>query len=180
MNDLPGINLKIQEADRRISGAIVFYLQERGDPNGPWHVAAESAIPLLAPHVEGKTLTFEVQHHRCHGCSELGPNVKFRMALAGPNEARLWNLDEETDSGPGVKLIRRAEATARQARTMQKGISVELPVTSNAVAMPDADKEDALIVSVTDSGSVYFGVNPISPAALAEKVKGGLSNRTEK
>src|ERR1700730_3301549 len=120
MNDLPGINLKIQEADRRISGAIVFYFQERGDPNGPWHVAAESAVPLLAPHVEGKTLTFEVQHHRCHGCSELGPNVKFRMALAGPNEARLWNLDVETDSGPGLKLIRRAEAKAREAQTMQK------------------------------------------------------------
>jgi biopolymer transport protein ExbD len=46
--------------------------------------------------------------------------------------------------------------------------------------MPVADQEDALIVSVTDDGSVYFGVNPISPAALAEKVKGGLSNRTEK
>ena len=65
-------------------------------------------------------------------------------------------------------------------RRCKKGISVELPVTSNAVAMPDADQEDSLIVSVTDNGRVYFGVNPISPAALAEKVKGGMSNRTEK
>jgi len=180
MNDLPGIDLKIQEADGKISGAIVFYFQERGDPNGPWHVAAENAIPLLAPHVEGKTLTFEVQHQRCHGCSELGPNVKFRMALAGSTEARLWNLDEKTDSGPGLKLIRQAEAMAREPQTMQKGISVELPVTSNAVAMPDADQEDALIVSVTHDGSVYFGVDPISSAALAEKVKADLSNQNEK
>jgi biopolymer transport protein ExbD/biopolymer transport protein TolR len=73
-----------------------------------------------------------------------------------------------------------AKSQAITAQTMQKGISVELPVTSNAVAMPDADQEDALIVSVTDDGSVYFGVDPISPAALAEKVRDGLSNRTER
>ena len=73
-----------------------------------------------------------------------------------------------------------AKSQAITAPTMQKGISVELPVTSNAVAMPDADQEDALIVSVTDDGSVYFGVDPISPAALAEKVRDGLSNRTER
>jgi biopolymer transport protein ExbD len=73
-----------------------------------------------------------------------------------------------------------AKSQAITARTMQKGISVELPVTSHAVAMPDADQEDALIVSVTDDGSVYFGVDPISPPALAEKVRDGLSNRTER
>jgi len=73
-----------------------------------------------------------------------------------------------------------AQSQARRAQPMQKGISVELPVTSNDVPMPDADQEDALIVSVTEDGNVYFGVNPISPAALMEKVKGGLSSRTEK
>ena len=59
---------------------------------------------------------------------------------------------------------------------MQKGISVELPLTGNAVPMPDADQEDSLIVSVTADGSVYFGANPISLAVLAEKIKGGLSD----
>src|SRR6266849_2259040 len=72
------------------------------------------------------------------------------------------------------------EATPATAQAMRKGISVELPVTSNAAPMPDADQEDALIVSVTEDGTVYFGVEQISPAGLAEKVKGGLSNRTEK
>jgi biopolymer transport protein ExbD/biopolymer transport protein TolR len=180
MNDLPEINLKIHEADRKISGAMVFYFQEREDPNGPWHVTGESAVPLLAPHVKGNTLTFEVQHQRCHGCSELGPNAKFRVALAGSNEARLWKLDKETDSGPGLKLIRQTGPTVRSAQTMQKGISVQLPVASNAVAMPDADQEDSLIVTITDEGSVYLGVDPISPAALAENVRRGLTNRAEK
>jgi biopolymer transport protein ExbD len=73
-----------------------------------------------------------------------------------------------------------AKSQAITAQTMQKGISVELPATRNAVAMPDADQEDALILSVTDDGSVYFGVDPISPAALAEKVRDALSNRTER
>jgi biopolymer transport protein ExbD len=66
------------------------------------------------------------------------------------------------------------------AQAMQKGISVELPVTSNAVPMPDADHGDSLIVSVTENGSLYFGIDPISRAALAERVRGSLSNRAEK
>ena len=65
-------------------------------------------------------------------------------------------------------------------RRCEKGISVELPVTINAVPMPDADREDSLIVSVTDNGSLYFGIDPISPAALAERVRSSLSNRAEK
>lgn len=115
MNDLPGIDLKIDEAGERISGAIVFYYQERNSANGPWHVAGETPVPLLVPHVEGKTITFEVQHHKCHGCTELGPNVKFRMELTGPNEARLWNLENQNtskDLGPGLKLMRRPESAS--------------------------------------------------------------------
>ena len=65
------------------------------------------------------------------------------------------------------------------APAMQKGISVQLAVTSNAVPMPDADQPDALIVTVTADGSVYLGIDPVSPAALAEKVKANLNTRSE-
>jgi hypothetical protein len=114
MNDLPGIDLKIDEVGGKVSGAIVFYYQERSNENEPWHTAGESPVALLLPHVEGKTLTFEVQHHKCHGCAELGPNVKFRMDLAGPNEARLCKLEnqESKDLGPGLKLVRRTESAS--------------------------------------------------------------------
>ena len=61
------------------------------------------------------------------------------------------------------------------AQTLRKGVSVRLAVTRNAVAMPDADKDGSLIVAVTHSGRVYFGIDPITPAALAEKR--GLSPR---
>ena len=114
MNDLPGIDLKLKQAGANVSGTIVFYFQERSDPKEPWHVAGESPVPLLVPHVDGKTLTFEVQHHKCHDCPELGPNVKFRIELTGPNEARLWKLEDQNankDLGPGLKLVRRAEHT---------------------------------------------------------------------
>jgi hypothetical protein len=114
MNDLPGINLKIEDTNGKISGVMTFYFQERSDTSAPWHVTSENPVPLLVPHLEGNTLTFEVQHHKCHTCPELGPNVKFRVDLVGPNEARLWKLENEEqakskDLGPGLKLVRRAE-----------------------------------------------------------------------
>ena len=95
MNDLPGIDLTIQQAAGKLSGNVVFYFQERVDVNSPWRVTAEHAVSLLSPHVTGKTLIFEVQHHVCHNCEELGPNVMFRMELYGPSEARLTSLEED-------------------------------------------------------------------------------------
>src|SRR4029077_4359806 len=78
---------------------------------------AEHPVALLVARVEGKTLTFEVEHHKCHECAELGPNVKFRMELAGSNEARLWKLDGQKvdqDLGPGLRLTRRNEPASWQ------------------------------------------------------------------
>ena len=81
--------------------------------------------------------------------------------------------------GRSMNLIESA-ATALPSQAMQKGISVELPVTSNAVPMPDAAQENSLIVSITDEGSVYLGIDPITPAALAERVEDKLSRRSDK
>lgn len=69
---------------------------------------------------------------------------------------------------------------AAQSPAMQKGIRVELPVASNAIPMPDADREDSLVVTVTGDGRVYLGINPISPAALAENVRDSLSSGSKK
>lgn len=40
MNDLPAANLKIEEANGKIRGVMIFYCQERSDANSPWHVAS--------------------------------------------------------------------------------------------------------------------------------------------
>ena len=63
---------------------------------------------------------------------------------------------------------------------MQRGITVQLPATSNAVAVPSADKEDAFVVAVTRDGRVYLGTDLISPADLADKVKSEVATRADK
>ena len=45
--------------------------------------------------------------------------------------------------------------------------------------MPDADNADAWIISVTDNGTVYLGIDPITPAALANEMKGRLRDREQ-
>jgi len=73
-----------------------------------------------------------------------------------------------------------AQSQTVASHAMQKGISVQLAIASNAVPMPDADQEYAMIVTITADGSIYLGVNPISPVALTEKVKDRPSDRPEK
>ena len=63
---------------------------------------------------------------------------------------------------------------------MQRGIAVDLPVTSHAVAVPDADRENALVVTVTHDGGVYVGVDRTDIAVLAEKVRTAVSIQGEK
>lgn len=106
MQNLPGLDLKIDETGGNISGTAVFYLLGRSKVNEPWHESGKKySAPLLVPHVDGKVLTFEVQRKKCDGCTELTPNAKFRMELTGPNEARLWNLTENS-KGAGLELVR--------------------------------------------------------------------------
>jgi biopolymer transport protein ExbD len=64
------------------------------------------------------------------------------------------------------------------AQVMQKGIRVELAATNSAAPVPDADNQDALIITVTDTGKLYLGIDPVTPDALAEKL-GGRISRTQ-
>ena len=61
---------------------------------------------------------------------------------------------------------------------LQKGAAVELAKVTSPKAMPDADKEDALLVAVMRDGKVFFGRDQIAPEALTQKVKDKLSNKT--
>ena len=56
-------------------------------------------------------------------------------------------------------LIALFVVTRCAAQNLQAGISVNLPIVSNAAPVPDADKEDALIVTVTENGDTYLGVD---------------------
>src|SRR5580693_10309170 len=58
-----------------------------------------------------------------------------------------------------------------QTPAMTRGISVQMSLANSAESQPDADQEDARIVTVTATGDVDFGSDPISLADLAQKVR---------
>jgi biopolymer transport protein ExbD len=51
---------------------------------------------------------------------------------------------------------------------------------NNPEQMPDADKEDALLVAVMRDGSVFFGTDKIAAADLTQKIKDRLASRQDK
>ncbi len=63
---------------------------------------------------------------------------------------------------------------------LQKGHSVDLAKTTNPTQMPDADKEDALLVAITRDNRVFFGNDEVAPEALTDKVRSRLENKTDK
>ena len=63
---------------------------------------------------------------------------------------------------------------------LQKGVSVDMAKVNNPTPMEDADKEDALLVSITRDGRVYFGSDQIAVDALTTKVKDRLANKLNK
>jgi len=63
---------------------------------------------------------------------------------------------------------------------LQKGISVDMAKVNNPEQMPDADKEDALLVSITRDGMVYLGSDRIDVDTLTNKVKDRLANKPDK
>lgn len=58
-----------------------------------------------------------------------------------------------------------------QSLPMTRGVSVQLPVANSAALQPDADKEDAKVVTVTESGDIDFGIDPIPLSDLAQKIQ---------
>ncbi len=63
---------------------------------------------------------------------------------------------------------------------LQKGVSVDMAKVNNPTPMEDADKEDALLVSVTRDGHVFLGTDEINVDALTTKVKDRLANKPDK
>jgi biopolymer transport protein ExbD len=63
---------------------------------------------------------------------------------------------------------------------LQRGVHVELASTSNAVAVPGADAQDALVVALTADGSTYLRADPVRMPDLADAVRNALSTREDK
>ena len=71
-------------------------------------------------------------------------------------------------------------AVGIHAQQMQKGISVNMAETRNAVAMPEADTPAAWIVTITAEGHLYFGVKPVTPQQLFETMEATPRHRDAK
>jgi len=65
---------------------------------------------------------------------------------------------------------------------LSKSVPVDKALTRNPITMPDADKEDAVIVAVTRDGQVFLspGLQKVDVADLAPKVKDLLQGRASK
>lgn len=58
------------------------------------------------------------------------------------------------------------------------GSSVDLPKVLHPVPLPNADREDAMIVNITRDGKVYFGVDHVVPSDLRQKIADRLKDRS--
>jgi biopolymer transport protein TolR len=59
---------------------------------------------------------------------------------------------------------------------LQNKVAVDMAKVENPASMPDADKEDAIVVAVTRDGGVYLGQDRIVLADLGTKVQEKLAN----
>jgi biopolymer transport protein ExbD/biopolymer transport protein TolR len=60
------------------------------------------------------------------------------------------------------------------------GLAVDMAKALNVDKMPDAQKDDAIIVAVTRDGRLYLGRNPITLDQITSQVKDLLTDRADK
>ena len=65
---------------------------------------------------------------------------------------------------------------------LSKGQAVNMVKTHNDMKMPEADKEDAVLIAITRDGNVFLspGNQKVQPNDLGAKVKDLQTNRTDK
>ncbi len=63
---------------------------------------------------------------------------------------------------------------------LQNKVQVDMAKVDNAVAMPDADKEDAIVVAVTRDGGLFLGQDKVAPSELGRLVRDKLSDKPGK
>ena len=63
---------------------------------------------------------------------------------------------------------------------LSKGLSVELAKVNNPSDMPNADKDDAVIVGISASGDVFIGSAKSDISQIADQVRDRISNKLDK
>jgi biopolymer transport protein ExbD/biopolymer transport protein TolR len=63
---------------------------------------------------------------------------------------------------------------------LTKGLTVDLAKVSSPSDMPNADKDDAVIVGISSSGDVYLGNVKSDLSQVADQVRDRISNKLDK
>jgi biopolymer transport protein ExbD/biopolymer transport protein TolR len=63
---------------------------------------------------------------------------------------------------------------------LTKGLSVELAKVTTPTDMPNADKDDAVIVGISASGDVYLGSTKSDISQVADQVRDRISGKLDK
>ena len=63
---------------------------------------------------------------------------------------------------------------------LTKGLSVELAKVTSPSDMPNADKDDAVIVGISASGDVYLGSTKSDVSQVADQVRDRISGKLDK
>jgi biopolymer transport protein TolR len=59
---------------------------------------------------------------------------------------------------------------------LQNKVAVDMAKVDNPTSMPDADKEDAIVVAITRDGGVFLGQNRVALTELGGKVRDKLAD----
>jgi biopolymer transport protein TolR len=63
---------------------------------------------------------------------------------------------------------------------LQNKVNIDLAKTDNPTSMPDADKEDSIVVAVARDGQVYLGQDKVAASELGAKVRDKLTDKPGK
>jgi biopolymer transport protein TolR len=63
---------------------------------------------------------------------------------------------------------------------LQQKVAVDMAKVENPTPMPDADKEDAIVVAVTRDGGVFLGQDHVATSELGAKVRDKLADKPGK
>jgi biopolymer transport protein ExbD/biopolymer transport protein TolR len=63
---------------------------------------------------------------------------------------------------------------------LQNKVAIDMAQVDNATAMPDADKEDAIVVAITRDGGVFLGQDKVATSELGRMVTEKLSDKPGK
>jgi biopolymer transport protein ExbD/biopolymer transport protein TolR len=63
---------------------------------------------------------------------------------------------------------------------LQNKVAVDMAKVENPTSMPDADKEDAIVVAITRDGGVFLGQDKVDVSELGPRVRDKLADKPGK